>query len=558
MHIFRGVAAFLAASHSVAAAASTAEQQQQASPSSAPEAPGEKLPPYRHPKYHPSPKRASAVKQAFRISWDGYYKHAFPHDSLRPATNGFADDRNGWGASAVDAFSTALIMGEYRIVDQILKYVPEINFNRTNSEVSLFETTIRYLGGLLSAYDLITGPLKPHFNYTDHQTGAILQQAKRLADNLKVAFNTPSGIPDNDLFFGPPRKKGSKSNGLATAGTLVLEWTRLSDLTGDSQYEKLAQKAEKYLLHPRPALGEPFPGLLGASVNLETGLFENGAGGWGGGTDSFYEYLIKMYLYDSTKFGEYRDRWVLAADSSIRYLISHPATRPDLTFLAMWRDRTLHYFSEHLACFNGGNFILGGLTLDEPAYLRFGLELVAGCHATYTSTLTGIGPEIFQWQDSRTPLNSSNNPGPPADQKKLYERAGFWITNGGYQLRPEVIESYYYAYRATGDKKYQEWAWEAFVAINATCRVGSGYSSLADVNKQEGGGWTDFQESFWFAEVMKYAYLIFAEDAPWQIRADHENQFVFNTEAHPIRIAGGKERYGGWGKGKGEGKGMEK
>ncbi|KAK0742423.1 glycoside hydrolase [Apiosordaria backusii] len=518
MQILRGAAALLlAASHSVvvvvvvAAAPEATSQQQQQAPASASASASEQnlhLPPYR---YHPDPKRANAVKQAFKLSWEGYYKHAFPHDSLRPVTNGFADDRNGWGASAVDAFSTALIMGEYKIIDQILKYVPEINFNKTGSEVSLFETTIRYLGGLLSAYDLLTGPLQEYLDYTPRQTSAILEQAKRLADNLKVAFDTPTGIPDNELFFDPPRKKGSTNNGVATIGTLVLEWTRLSDLTGDPQYAKLAQKAEKYLLHPRPALGEPFPGLLGSSVNLDTGLFENGAGGWGGGTDSFYEYLIKMYLYDPHRFEKYKERWVLAADSSIRYLISHPTTRPDLTFLAMWRNRTLHYFSEHLACFNGGNFILGGLTLDEPVYVRFGLDLVSSCYATYSGTLTGIGPELFQWQDSHTPLNASNNPGPPQEQKRLYERAGFWITNGGYQLRPEVIESYYYAYRATGEKKYQEWAWEAFVAVNATCRVGSGYSSLADVNKPEGGGWTDFQESFWFAEVMKYAYLIFAE-----------------------------------------------
>lgn len=58
--------------------------------------------------------------------------------------------RNGWGASAVDAFSTALIMCNWDVVDQILEYVPVINFDKTTTEVSLFETTIRYLGGLLS------------------------------------------------------------------------------------------------------------------------------------------------------------------------------------------------------------------------------------------------------------------------------------------------------------------------------------------------------------------------------------------------------------------------
>jgi mannosyl-oligosaccharide alpha-1,2-mannosidase len=58
--------------------------------------------------------------------------------------------RNGWGASAVDAFSTAIVMQIPEIVNTILEYIPTIDFDHTPSQVSLFETTIRYLGGLLS------------------------------------------------------------------------------------------------------------------------------------------------------------------------------------------------------------------------------------------------------------------------------------------------------------------------------------------------------------------------------------------------------------------------
>lgn len=160
-----------------------------------------------------------------------------------------------------------------------------------------------------------------------------------------------------------------------------------------------------------------------------------------------------------------------------------------------------------MACFDGGNFILGGLLLSEPTYVDFGLELVAGCRATYAETATGIGPETFEWLGEGSPANASV----PAGDEAFYERAGFYITNAQYITRPEVIESYYYAYRATGDAKYQEWAWEAYLAINATCRVGSGYSSINDVNEVGGGGFQNFQESFWFAEVLKYSYLIHAE-----------------------------------------------
>lgn len=76
--------------------------------------------------------------------------------------NSFSNSRNGWGASAADALSTALVMGEKDIVNQIINYVPKINWSVSyeNEAVSLFETTIRYVAGLLSGYDLLSGPLK--------------------------------------------------------------------------------------------------------------------------------------------------------------------------------------------------------------------------------------------------------------------------------------------------------------------------------------------------------------------------------------------------------------
>jgi mannosyl-oligosaccharide alpha-1,2-mannosidase len=194
-----------------------------------------------------------------------------------------------------------------------------------------------------------------------------------------------------------------------------------------------------------------------------------------------------------------------------------------------------------VACFNGGNFILGGLTLNRQDYIDFGLQLVDGCHDTYIETATGIGPEVFDWQDSVVPVNTSNNNAPPADQAAFYEKAGFWIPSGGssYILRPEVLESYYYAYRATGDSKYQDWSWDGFLAINATCSVGDiGFAAISDVNTPGGGQKYDEQESFFFAEVLKYAYIIQAGNAEWQVSADQDNTWVFNTEAHPVKIAG--------------------
>nr|POE80153.1 mannosyl-oligosaccharide alpha-1,2-mannosidase [Quercus suber] len=535
------------------------------------------------------------------------HRYAFPNDELYPVSNGFGNSRNGWGASAADAFSTALVMGDADIVNIILDYVPTINWSVSYEDeaVSLFETTIRYLGGLLSAHDLLNGPLAD-LARNKANVPRLLDQAVHLANNLSFAFETPLGVPSNNLYFNNRSTDGSATNGLATIGTLVLEWTRLSDLTGNNSYAQLSQKGEEYLLSPRPAWAQPWPGLVGTNVNISTGQFVDAQGGWNGGMDSFYEYLIKMWVYDSSRFSQYRDRWIAAADSSIAHLASHPSSRPDLTFLAAFDNTTLVYDSSHLACFDGGNFILGGLVLNEEKYTNFGLDLVAACEDTYASTLTKIGPESFSWipdggnfsalpanqtafydragfyitssgsgrgtgswrsmpqresdQDFRrlptscedTYASTLTKIGPesfswipdggnfsalPANQTAFYDRAGFYITSSGYVLRPEVLESFYYAYRATGDRKYQEWSWNGFVAINATTRIGSGFSEVTDVNAPDGGNHTDFQDSFLFAEVLKYAYLIHAPDAEYQVNYQGKNEWVFNTEGHPIKVA---------------------
>ncbi|WEW54850.1 Mannosyl-oligosaccharide alpha-1,2-mannosidase 1B [Emydomyces testavorans] len=425
--------------------------------------------------------------------------------------------RNGWGATAVDALSTAIIMEMPDVVYQILEHIATIDYSKTNTTCSLFETTIRYLGGMISAYDLLQGPFSGLVS--DHtKVDVLLEQSKNLADVLKFAFSTKTGIPANELnitskstclcnSFHSSRlakanrlKNGATSNGIATIGTLVLEWTRLSDLTGDPEYGKLAQKGESYLLNPKPSSSEPFPGLIGRGVSIDSGLFQDDFVSWGGGSDSFYEYLIKMYIYDKRRFGEYRDRWVAAAQSTMKYLKSSPSTRPDLTFVATYSNGTYGLSAGHLTCFDGGNFLLGGQVLGRADFTEFGLKLVDGCHATYTATATKIGPEGFSWDPKNVPEN----------QRELYEKAGFYITQSYYDLRPEVIESIYYAYRITKDPKYQQWAWDAFRAINATTRTNTGFTAITDVNAPGGGGKIDRQESFLFAEVMKYSYLIHA------------------------------------------------
>lgn len=190
-----------------------------------------------------------------------------------------------------------------------------------------------------------------------------------------------------------------------------------------------------------------------------------------------------------------------------------------------------------MASFAGGNFILGGILLGQQKYIKFGIQLAESYYATY-KTASGIGPEGFRWVDSALPQTGSNGP-PPASQADFYKKAGFWSTSSGYILRPETMESLYYAYRVTGDTKYQDLAWEGFQAIRDICRAGSAFSAVSDVTKSNGGGYYNSMQSFWLAEALKYMYLIFSPEADFQVKVNEPNKFVYNTEAHPVRVRGG-------------------
>jgi hypothetical protein len=107
----------------------------------------------------------------------------------------------------------------------VRRVVKDVTFDR-DIDVSLFETNIRIMGGLLSAHLLADNP---HLDLMDGYNGELLEMAVDLGDRLLPAFNTPTKIPVHmiNLRNGMPRKK-SKSTCTAAAGTLALEFGLLS------------------------------------------------------------------------------------------------------------------------------------------------------------------------------------------------------------------------------------------------------------------------------------------------------------------------------------------
>jgi mannosyl-oligosaccharide alpha-1,2-mannosidase len=170
------------------------------------------------------------VRAVFKKSWEGYREFAWLHDELRPQSGTFKDPFAGWRATLVDALDTLWIMGLKEDFDEAAKAVDTIDFTTTTrADIPLFETTIRYLGGLLAAYD-ISG--KKYKN--------LLEKAIELAEVLISAFDTPNRMPETYYYWRPQfasqKHRASTRVVLAEIGSLSMEFTRLAQLTGEHKY----------------------------------------------------------------------------------------------------------------------------------------------------------------------------------------------------------------------------------------------------------------------------------------------------------------------------------
>ncbi|GFQ05649.1 mannosyl-oligosaccharide 1 2-alpha-mannosidase mns1 [Phtheirospermum japonicum] len=141
----------------------------------------------RHPDVSEDPidlQRREKVKDAMIHAWSSYEKYAWGHDELQPQTKNGVDSFGGLGATLIDALDTLYIMGLDEQFQRARDWVAEsLDFNK-NYDASVFETTIRVVGGLLSSYDLSGDKV-------------FLEKAKDIADRLLPAWDTPSGIPYN-------------------------------------------------------------------------------------------------------------------------------------------------------------------------------------------------------------------------------------------------------------------------------------------------------------------------------------------------------------------------
>ncbi|KAF7302777.1 alpha-1,2-Mannosidase [Mycena kentingensis (nom. inval.)] len=512
--------------------------------------------------------RRDAVVNAFKYAWSAYARDAMGADEYHPlAHRGTNLSRDGGiGYTVVDALDTMLLMKLHAEYDDASKWVREsLTFDRDGNDrcfntfearpppayarsLTMPQTTIRVLGGLLSAYHLSSDPM-----YIKHATD--------LAERILPSFDTPSGLPLTSSNLKTRQGIADHSISTAEATTLQLEFRYLAEVTGEDKYwyavEKVMQVVDKARLPNN---------LAPISMNAQSGEFVQSEIRLGSRGDSYYEYLLKQYLQTGRSERVYLKMYEDAMTGIHKELIKQ-TPRHKLWYTAelipgggsSWKTSwSLSHKQDHLVCFLGGSLMLGAATVhvkgktskhgrrapvnsvavpalpSRPPKMseltetgrrdwEAGMKLLDGCMETH-KTATGLSPEIAMFerdpsQPGRDWHVKNSRPGGPASY------------DARYMLRPETTESLFLAYRLTGDPKYRDYAWGIFQSIEKHARLkGGGYATILDVDTVP-ARLDDKQETFFLSETLKYLYLTFADEKVLPL----EN-YVFNTEAHPLPI----------------------
>jgi ER degradation enhancer, mannosidase alpha-like 2 len=414
------------------------------------------------------------VIDACRHAWEGYKQYAWGWDELRPLTK---TPRNWYFRSLlmtpVDAYDTFIMLGMQKEAAEAKKLILDsLDFNR-NDNVQVFEITIRLLGGLITAYQL-------------DGNKRFLELAEDLGKRLMPAFKTPTGIPYRYINLQTGTLKDSVNNP-AEIGTLLLEFGQLSKLTGNKTYYAAAKKAIMFTFKKRSKLG-----LVGTEINAITGEWKNTESHISGMIDSYYEYLYKGWKLFGDK--DFLDAWNLHQKAIKKNLLRPTENGTFLAHVDMHTGKEISTTYGALDAFYSGLCAYAG-------DIKLAKQVQKANY--YMWTHFNLEPEEFDFSTGK-------------------------ISGAYYILRPENVESCFYLFRYTKDPQYLWMGKRMIEDIITHCKNDVGYASLKNVTTFEKA---NSMQSFFFAETLKYAYLLFAPQATLDLK-----KWVFNTEAHPFRI----------------------
>jgi len=452
----------------------------------------------------PRNERQRAVVAAFQHAWQGYRTYAWGKDHLKPITKTH-QTWFGLGLTLIDSLDTMLVMNLKEEFAEAKKWVEEeLNFN-VNKDVNLFETTIRVLGGLLSTFHLSGEKI-------------FLDKARDLADRLMASFASPSGIPFSDVNLRTRTghaPKWSPDSSTSEVTTVQLEFRDLSRVTGDTKYEEAVSKVSKHI-HSLPKTN----GLVPIFINANNGQFRSystitlGARG-----DSYYEYLLKQWL-QTGKTQDYLKDDYNASMEGVMTRLTRKTYPTGYTFIGelLSGGKDFKPKMDELVCFLAGTLALGHHHGLPQQHLKLAEELAHTCYLTFATQPTSLAPEISYFNTVRE-----------SSKQDFYVKPN----DAHYLLRPETVESLWYLYYFSGNKTYQDWGWKIFQGIETHCKVSGGYTTISNVRSTMDTRPKDMMESFFLGETLKYFYLLFGDIDKQEINLD---QWVFNTEAHPLPI----------------------
>ncbi|GAM23503.1 hypothetical protein SAMD00019534_066780 [Acytostelium subglobosum LB1] len=447
--------------------------------------------------------RANAVRSAMKFAWDKYVQFAMGWDELTPLSR----KGKNWfhlGLSIVDGMDTLYFMGLEKEFEVAREWIATKLDHRidTGEGLSVFEVTIRMLGGYLAMYEQTKDKM-------------FLDKAEDIGIILLQAWPAGAAFPNTYINFAKGTSKIAPWTGgcliLADVGTLFIEFTHLSKVTGNPIYNEKATT----ILERLDSMNGKVDGLFPIYLNQNSFCVDTLS--MGSMADSFYEYLLKMWMYTDDSHPQhdmYKRMYLDSVEGMRKHL--YEVSKKGEGFLSINKHGTKTHTMEHLACMSGGMFALGVAAniSGDPELNAIHLEMAENitntCVQTYFNSKTGLGAETTYFD--------------PADgSHQIYGHLG----EAKYILRPETVESLFYLWRITGNPKYQDWGWTIFQSLEEHCKTPNGYVGLKDVNNPANKD--DIQQSFFLAETMKYFYLLFADSSVVPL-----SEYVFNTEAHPI------------------------
>uniref|UniRef100_A0A4W5MQK9 alpha-1,2-Mannosidase n=1 Tax=Hucho hucho TaxID=62062 RepID=A0A4W5MQK9_9TELE len=429
----------------------------------------------------------------------------FPTDELMPLTcrgrvrglepsRGDVDDALGkFSLTLIDTLDTLVLLNKTTEFEEAVRRVLTDVRLDNDIVVSVFETNIRVLGGLLGGHSMAV-MLKDAGHHMQWYQDELLHMAKDVGLRLLPAFNTSSGLPYPRVNLkhgirGPESRTGTETDTCtACAGTIILEFAALSRFTGDPVFEVHARRALDFLWEKRQRNSN----LVGTTINIHSGEWVRRDSGVGAGIDSYYEYLLKAYI-------------LLGDDLFLqRFNIVSDLTHCNLTPPPLLLDVHIH------------KPLLPARTWMDSLLAFFpGLQVLKG----------DIRPAI-ETHEMLYQVTKKHNFLPEVTSLLCSLSTYFF-----HPLRPEFAESTYFLYKATKDPYYLEVGRTVLDNLNRFARVPCGFAAMKDVRT---GSHEDRMDSFFLAEMFKYLFLLFAEEEDLTFNVE---DYIFTTEAHLLPLS---------------------